>query len=70
MPTQITIIGITGTSPYNIYLCDTPTNCIYISTINTTPYTFDVPNILSDLSSYNLKVVDNNNCLSITNLIP
>jgi hypothetical protein len=70
MPTQITINGITGTSPYNIYVCDTPTNCVYINTINSTPYTFNVPTILSDLVSYNLKVVDSDNCISITTLTP
>ena len=71
MPTQITISGITGTSPYDIYVCDDPiTTIIYVNTITTTPYTFVIPSILSDLTSYNLRVVDNNNCVSITNLIP
>jgi hypothetical protein len=68
MPTQITINGITGASPFNIYLCDTPTHCVYINTISTTQYVFNVPTIWSELTSFNLKVIDNNGCQSVTNL--
>lgn len=71
MPTQITINTISGVQPYDIYICDDPvTTCIYISTISTVPYAFNVPTLLDGQSSYNLKIVDNNGCSVEENLIP
>ena len=71
MPTQITITTISGVQPYDIYICDDPiTTCIYISTISTVPYVFNVPTLLDGQSSYNLKIVDNNGCSVEENLIP
>lgn len=71
MPTTITINGVTGASPYDIYLCDDPiTTCIYISTITSPslPYSFDVPNIMENQSNFNVKIVDDNGCEVIENL--
>jgi hypothetical protein len=69
MPTNITINDITGTTPFDIYICDDPiTTCVYIDTINTLPYTFVVPSILDGQLSYNLKVIDELNCTVIQNL--
>jgi hypothetical protein len=69
MPTQITINNITGASPFNIYICDNPiTICVYEETITSFPYLFNVPSIISEQSSVNLKVIDNNGCESILNL--
>jgi len=69
MSAQITISNITGTLPFQIYLCDNPiTLSIYIDTISTFPYNFIVPPIWSSLTSFNLKVIDDNNCESILNL--
>jgi hypothetical protein len=71
MPTTITINGVTGSSPYDVYLCDDPiTTCIYIETIISTslPYSFDVPNIMESQSNFNVKIVDNNDCSVIENL--
>ena len=68
MPTQITISSITGATPYDIYLCDNPlTTCIWIDTIISSqlPYIFDVPSIMESQTSFNIKVVDNNNCTVI-----
>lgn len=65
MPTDITIIDITGQTPYDVYLCDDPiTTCVYIDTITTgdIPYTFSVPVIFQSLSTLNLKVVDDDDC--------
>lgn len=71
MPTTITINGISGTSPFDIYLCDNPvTTCIYINTISSTPYSFDVPIILDGQDDFNIKVIDNNDCETITILTP
>lgn len=70
MPTTITINDITGTTPFDIYLCDDPlTTCIYVDTITGTTYSFDVPSIMDGQLSYNLKVVDDNDCVIINNLI-
>lgn len=64
MAIQVTINAITGTSPYDIYICQSNgTNCFYISTITTTPYVFDIPEPYNTVTSYMVKVIDNNNCL-------
>lgn len=68
MPTQITINSISGVSPYDVYLCDNPlTTCIWIDTIISSqlPYVFDVPSIMESQTSFNIKVVDDNNCTVI-----
>jgi hypothetical protein len=59
---RITISGITGSSPYNIYLCQTSIDdCFYVKTITNTPYAFDIPKPFDNNISYYLKVIDNNN---------
>ena len=64
MAIQVTINGITGSSPYDIYICQSNgTNCFYISTISTVPYIFDIPEPYNTATSYMVKVIDNNNCL-------
>jgi len=69
MPTNITINNITGTSPYDIYICDNPiTICIYITTTSTIPFSFDVPSILESQNDFTVKVVDDNNC-EITQIV-
>jgi len=68
MPTQITINSISGVSPYDVYLCDNPlTTCIWIDTIISSqlPYIFDVPSIMESQTSFNIKVIDDNNCTVI-----
>jgi hypothetical protein len=66
MPTDITINDITGSTPFDVYVCDTGyTTCIYVSTINSVdlPYTFEIPPIYSSLSNFIVKVVDDNKCI-------
>lgn len=67
MPIEITINGITGTSPYDVYVCD-PTNvvCVYIDRLDTVdiPNTFDMPEILSSITTFNVKVVDKDGYIS------
>ena len=59
MATTITINSITGASPFDVYLCDYPTTiCIYIDTINTVPYTFNVPPAMESQTSFVLKIID------------
>jgi len=69
MPTQITINDVTGSTPYNVYLCDEPiTTCVFIDTINSLPYNFTVPFPLDGQNSYNIKIIDSNYCEIIKNL--
>jgi hypothetical protein len=69
MPTNITINNVTGTSPYDIYICDNPiTICIYITTTSTIPYSFDVPSILDSQNDFTVKIVDNKSCV-ITQIV-
>jgi hypothetical protein len=65
MPNEITISGITGSSPFDIYTSDTGmTTNIYINTVGATdlPYTFDVPLIFQPLPAVNVKIVDDIEC--------
>jgi hypothetical protein len=68
MPTNININIIAGQPPFNIYLCDSPTNCIYIDTITIFPYEFQIPVVIEGQNDYTLKVIDNNGCQSFKNL--
>lgn len=65
MPTEITINGITGLSPFNIYVCD-PTNtvCVYVNELGSIdiPTTFEIPEVLSSLNIFNVKTLDKNGC--------
>jgi hypothetical protein len=72
MPTNININNISGATPFNVYLCDEfNVTCIYIDTVpsSSLPYNFQVPSIMEGQVSFNLKVVDNNSCTSISNII-
>lgn len=63
MPIDITINNISGASPYDVYLCDNPVSvCVYIDTVSSLPYIFQVPSLMSNDNDFNLKIVDNNGC--------
>ena len=68
MSTFININVIAGQSPFDIYLCDSPTSCIYIDTIGIfpkiLPYEFQIPVIMEGQTDFTLKVIDNNGCES------
>lgn len=65
MSTFININVIAGQAPFDIYLCDNPiTNCIYIDTITSFPYEFQIPVVIEGQNDYTLKVIDNNECTS------
>jgi hypothetical protein len=66
MPNQITITTLSGLPPFDVYTCDTGyTTCIYIDTIGSSsiPYSFNVPQIMENMSAWGIKVVDSNNCI-------
>jgi uncharacterized secreted protein with C-terminal beta-propeller domain len=66
MPTDITINNISGTTPFDVYVCDTGyTSCVYVSTITSgeLPYTFEIPPVYSSLTNFIVKVVDDNDCV-------
>jgi uncharacterized protein YfaP (DUF2135 family) len=64
MAIKVTISDITGTTPYDIYICQPDgTSCFYINTINTNSYQFDIPVPYDTDTQYMLKVIDNNNCI-------
>ena len=71
MPTNITISGLGGSSPFDVYVCDpTITTCIYVSTITPIdlPYVFEIPAVFSTLTDFVVKVVDDNDCIITSNL--
>ena len=69
MSVQVTVNNITGSTPFQVYICDDPINtCAYVNTISSFPYVFQIPQILEGQASYNLKIIDNNGCIIIENL--
>ena len=72
MPTNININNISGATPFNVYLCDEfNITCVYIDTVpsSSLPYVFQVPSIMEGQISFNIKVIDNNGCISISNIL-
>jgi hypothetical protein len=71
MATIVTINSVTsGTSPYDIWVCDTCYGtCQYIDTTSTIPYTFTLPAIYETYSSYVVKIIDDNGCVYCDNEI-
>lgn len=69
MPTTVTITSLTGSSPFDVWVCNNAlSTCIYVDTFNTPPYTFEVPYSFSSLTEFIVKIVDNNDCIK-TNTI-
>lgn len=66
MTFEVTINSLTGTSPYDVYICQFDgTGCFYIDTITSgeLPYVFDVPSPYNSASAYCVKVIDNLGCV-------
>ena len=66
MAVQVTINDITGSTPYQVYICQTGnTSCFYISEITDVdlPYVFDIPAPYNNSDSYLLKIIDNFGCI-------
>ena len=66
MPTTITVNNITGSTPFDVYLClSGGSPCYYVKSIGSgeLPYNLSVPKPIQDFSYYCLKVVDANGCI-------
>jgi hypothetical protein len=65
MATTVTINSITsGTSPYNVWVCDTCFGtCQYIDTFTTLPYSFTLPSVYETYPYYVVKIIDANGCV-------
>lgn len=66
MAVQVTINDITGSTPYQVYICQPGnTGCFYISEITDgdLPYVFDIPAPYNNAESYLLKIIDNFGCI-------
>ena len=62
MPAQVTISSLTGSSPYELYVCDTTLSaCTYIVTFAYPPYIFNLP-APYDTEDFCLKIIDNDGC--------
>lgn len=58
MSEQVTILSVTANTPVDIYYCDsTSGSCVYVSTVATFPYVFDVPEPY-DENDFVIKIVD------------
>jgi hypothetical protein len=69
MAVQVTVNNITGSTPYQVYVCDsTLSSCIYISQIQSAnlPYNFIIPQPFENLVNYSIKIIDVYGCV-ITN---
>lgn len=63
MGQQVTITSITANTPVDLYYCGpTSGDCVYIATISTAPYTFEVADPV-DETDYLIKMVDVNGCI-------
>lgn len=59
---EIDITGLTGTSPFNVYVCDSGfTSCFYVTSL-TSPGTFIVPSPYDSLPSFGIKIIDDTTC--------
>ena len=63
MSQQVTITSVTANTPVEIYYCDsTSGSCVYVQTVSTFPYTFDVPDPY-DTEDFVIKIIDTQGCI-------
>lgn len=63
MGASITITSITGTSPYQVYVCNVlGANCSYVGSATTMPYTVVLPAMYNSAPAVMIKVIDSLNC--------
>lgn len=62
MSELVKIISVTANTPVEIYYCDEMSgSCVFVDTVSTFPYEFEVPSPY-DLSNYVIKIVDSEGC--------
>ena len=58
MSQEVTISSVTANTPVDIYYCDSMSaSCIYVATVATFPYTFEVPDPY-DYGDFVVNIVD------------
>lgn len=63
MGSSITITSITGTSPYQVYVCNVlGASCNYVGSATTMPYTVVLPAMYDSAPAVMIKVIDSLNC--------
>lgn len=63
--TEIVIYGLTGNTPYNIYVCNEDgSSCYWLDNITDgdVPYSFVLPPPFDSIGNYFIKAVDVNDC--------
>jgi len=69
MSEQVTITSITANIPVDIYYCDSlSANCVYVSSVSTFPFTFEVPPPY-DESNIVIKIIDTQGCTYGKNIL-
>lgn len=67
MGLTINISAVTGSSPFDIYVCQADgTGCFFIDTTSVIPYEFDIPVPYNTSTEYMVKIIDAEGC-QITN---
>jgi hypothetical protein len=62
MSQEVTISSVTANTPVDIYYCDSMSaSCVYVATVSTFPYTFDVLDPY-DYGDFVIKIVDTQSC--------
>jgi hypothetical protein len=63
MSQQVTITSVTANTPVNIYYCDSySAGCVYVATVSTFPFEFNVPDPYDTLD-FVVKIVDTQGCI-------
>lgn len=64
MSQTVTIPNVTANTPFDVYYCTAMSaSCVYVATVASAPYTFDVPNSYSSVD-FVIKLVDAAGCIS------
>ena len=62
MSQEVIISSVTANTPVDIYYCDSMSaSCVYVATVSTFPYTFDVLDPY-DYTDFVIKIVDTQSC--------
>jgi hypothetical protein len=69
MGQQVTITSVTANTPVEIYYCySMSASCVYVATVSTFPFIFDVPDPY-DLTDYIIQIIDVNGCIDTDTIL-